>query len=179
MGISANIFGSGVNASNQVSNSNSSSWESSQGNSWGSSVSGTFGSGQAVTDFNERMQMQAQQYNSAEAQKTRDWQTEMANTEVQRRMQDLEKAGLNPILAYSMGGASVGSGATASSGATTGTVDQYSESNSGSQSSSSGGSKQTSSSYDAITKVAGSAFKGITAVASKNSKNQGKPTIHK
>lgn len=34
-----------------------------------------------------------------EAQKNRDYQTEMSNTAVQRRMKDMEKAGINPVLA--------------------------------------------------------------------------------
>lgn len=39
------------------------------------------------------------------------FQREMANTAYQRAMADMRKAGLNPILAYKMGGAAVPSGA--------------------------------------------------------------------
>lgn len=56
----------------------------------------------------------AMQFNAAEAQKNRDWQEMMSNTQYQRAMADMKKAGLNPILAYSQGGAGVPSGATAS-----------------------------------------------------------------
>lgn len=54
-------------------------------------------------------------WNTAEAQKERDWQTEMSNTAYQRSMNDLQAAGLNPILAYAQGGATSGTGAVASS----------------------------------------------------------------
>lgn len=43
-----------------------------------------------------------------------DFQERMANTSYQRAMKDMEQAGLNPMLAFSQGGASTPSGATAS-----------------------------------------------------------------
>lgn len=52
-------------------------------------------------------------YNAKEAQRNRDWQTEMSNTAYQRAANDLEKAGLNRILALGSP-ASTPSGATAS-----------------------------------------------------------------
>lgn len=51
--------------------------------------------------------------NAAEAALSRDWQQQMSSTQYQRAIQDMRAAGLNPILAYSQGGSSAGTGATA------------------------------------------------------------------
>lgn len=56
-----------------------------------------------------------QNFNSAEAQKNRDFQEYMSNTSFQRMIADIEKAGYNPWLALNSGGAAMASGSTASS----------------------------------------------------------------
>lgn len=62
-------------------------------------------------------QLEAQQFNAEQAQKQMDFQASQTATAYQRAVTDLKAAGLNPMLAYSRGGAASGSGASATSGA--------------------------------------------------------------
>lgn len=51
--------------------------------------------------------------NAAQAQAQMDFQRDMSGTAYQRAVQDMQKAGLNPMLAYSQGGATTPAGAMA------------------------------------------------------------------
>lgn len=58
-------------------------------------------------------------FNQASAERQMQFQKEMSSTAYQRSMADMEKAGLNPMLAYQQGGASAPQGASATQGAAT------------------------------------------------------------
>lgn len=73
-----------------------------------------YGMAKKQANFNAAQNELAMQYNSAEAQKNRDWQEMMSSTAYQRAMADMKAAGLNPILAANLGGASTPGGATGS-----------------------------------------------------------------
>ncbi len=78
----------------------------------GASALGGYLSGRGQADANRR--------NIAEAQKQRDFQERMSGTSYQRGMKDMRLAGLNPMLAFSQGGASTPGGAKAEVASTLG-----------------------------------------------------------
>lgn len=90
---------------------NNSTWQ--EINDWAQRVVDPTG---AEMQYNTAERIAAQTFNATEAQKNRDWQQMMSNTAYQRAVSDMQKAGLNPYLAYSQGGASSPSGAVAEVG---------------------------------------------------------------
>jgi len=67
-----------------------------------------------TNDQNAQLTREGWQFNAEQSALTRDWQEDMSSTQYQRAVGDMRKAGLNPMLAYSQGGAGNLPGATAS-----------------------------------------------------------------
>lgn len=82
------------------------------------SAAGAYFGQREANETNERIAGQANVFNREEAEKNRKFQSQMSNTAHQRAVKDLQKAGLNPLLAAT-NGASTPGGAMASANTTT------------------------------------------------------------
>lgn len=71
----------------------------------------------------------ANDFNAKEAQKQRAFEERLSNTSYQRAVEDMKKAGINPIMALSNGGADVPTGSSASASPSRSTGGRYTPTN--------------------------------------------------
>lgn len=130
MSPAAAIGGSALAAGSSIANANnsygtSSSYGYNMSDAINSAYQKVYGSAASAEDIKRAQEanilnqafLEAQQtYNSAEAQKQREWQEYMSNTQYQRAVKDMIAAGINPIMAAFNGGAGTPNGGYASSG---------------------------------------------------------------
>lgn len=83
---------------------------------------------ESTNAFNAQQAAISREFSSQEAEKNRAFQEQMSNSAMVRGVQDMKNAGLNPMLAYSQGGASTPSGAMPSSAQAAGVTPEVEDS---------------------------------------------------
>ncbi len=84
-------------------------------------ITGGIGGNLINTGIETWQKYEDREFAAEEAQKQRDWQERMSNTAYQRAFADMEKAGVNPAMAFS-NGAGAGTPSGASANATSGKI---------------------------------------------------------
>lgn len=90
----------------------------------GQTIGGTMGTSETAMKFNREMMEAANAAAAAEAEKNREWQKMMSDTSFQRAVEDMRKAGINPILAAGTQ-APMGSGSAAATHMAAGMPENY------------------------------------------------------